>query len=527
MQYNSWLYLLPFLGLTLLLYYVLPLRRRWIVLLAASAVFYLVSSRALLAAPVLTAVPVWLGARAIDRERQAFAAKKAGLEREERRALRARTDALCRRTATAVCVLAFGVLFFTKYFNFAASNLNLLLGALGVSGRIPALHLLMPLGISFYTLSAVSYVTDVARGTCPAQRSYWRVLLFLLFFPVITEGPISRYDQLGVQTSQGHAFNWRGFCFGAQLMVWGLFQKVVLADRLDPFVGEIFDNWGSYSGAAVALGALAYTFQIYMDFAGCVDIARGSAELFGIRLAPNFTQPFFAVSVNDFWRRWHITLGAWLRDYIFYPISLSRPFQSLSRASRSRLNPYYAATIPALIALLAVWLGNGIWHGAQWKYIVYGLYYYAITALGMLLEPVFVRLCSHLRLERKSRGWRVFQTLRTFLLVNIGMLLFRADSLGAAFSMLGSLFRPYGGSVGAVMASHGLPAGQLALVLAGTAAVLLAGIARERGVFLRERIAAAPLPLRWGVYLLAVLSVVVAGAYGPGFGIVDFIYAQF
>jgi len=530
MQYNSWLYVLLFLGGAVLAYYLTPLRRRWVVLLAASTVFYLISSRQLIVVLAATAAVVYWGARRIDGRKRAYQEKKAALEKEERRQLKADTDRRNSRTLAAVCVVAFGVLFFTKYFNFVGSNLNLLFRTMGLSAAVPALRLMMPLGISFYTLSAVSYLVDVSQGTCRAQENYWKLLAFLMFFPVITEGPISRYGQLGEQVAQGHSFDYRQFCFGAQLIVWGLFQKVVLADRLDRCVGNLFDHYQSYSGGIIALAILLYTFQIYMDFAGCVDIARGSAELFGIHLAQNFTQPFFAVSVNDFWRRWHITLGAWLRDYIFYPISLSRSFQTLSKNSRKHLNAYYAATLPALAALLAVWFGNGVWHGAEWKYIVYGLYYYAITALGMLLEPAFVRLLALLHLSREQAGYRVFQMLRTFVFVNLGMMIFRAANLHAAWGMFLALFQNGGNggeTVAQILTKEGLPAGQAAIVAAGAVLVMIADVLKERGVPLRERIADRPLPVRWSIYLAAVVLVIVAGAYGPGFGTVDFIYAQF
>jgi alginate O-acetyltransferase complex protein AlgI len=524
MQYNSWLYLLAFLSCTLLLYYALPLRFRWCALLAASAAFYWISSRTLILVVLASAAVVYGCALLMERERRRYQEQKDALEREERRALKGRMERRTRAFLILGCAFAFGVLFFTKYFNFVGENLNLLLPA---RCQIPVLHLLMPLGISFYTLSAVSYLADVCHGGCHAQRNYGKLLLFLLFFPVITEGPICRYGQLGEQVAEGHRFDLRAFCFGIQLILWGLLQKVVLADRLDRFVGAVFDNSGAYSGSVILFAMLMYTFQIYMDFAGCVDIARGSAELFGIELPLNFSRPFFANTVNDFWRRWHITLGAWLRDYIFYPISLSRPFQTLSRHSRKHLNAYYAATLPALCALLAVWFGNGVWHGAEWKYICYGLYYYAITALGMLLEPAFVRLLGVLRLERTHTGYRVFQTLRTFLLVNIGMLLFRANDLHTAWAMLRSVFRPYDGSFSGVLSANGLPCGQLALVVIGACAVLAVGVLQERGASIRESVAAWRLPARWCAYLALLLFVLLYGAYGPGFGIVDFIYAQF
>lgn len=527
MQYNSWLYLLVFLGCTVLGYYLTPLKHRWMVLLTASAVFYWISCRWLILVLPLTTLPLYWGSLRIEQNRGAYQTRKAGLEHTARKALKAQMEKRNSHLLILLCCIAFGILFFTKYFNFAGSNLNLLFQHLQVSFRIPKLNLLMPLGISFYTLSAVSYLADVTHGVCHAQANYFKLLAFLMFFPVITEGPISRYGQLGRQVVEGHPFHYRSFCFGMQLILWGLFQKVVLADRLNQFVGNIFKNYQAYSGGVIILAIVIYTFQIYMDFSGCVDIARGSAELFGIHLTENFRRPFFATSVNDFWRRWHITLGAWLRDYIFYPLSMSKAFQTLSRHSRKHFNAYYAATVPALISLLAVWFGNGIWHGAAWKYVCYGLYYYSITALGMLFEPLFIKILKVLRLDRKQTGYRVFQIVRTFILVNLGMMIFRAVNLHAAWSMFRSIFLPYNGSLSLVMQTQGLPIGQAAIAAVGAVGVFIVSVYRERGISLRERIAEKSVSVRWSIYIAALLIIVIAGAYGPGFGTVDFIYAQF
>lgn len=529
MPYNSWLYLIAFLSGTVLLYYAVSIRFRWWVLLAASTAFYLFASRQLIMVLVLGAAVVYWGALQIEKKNQSYQEQKAVLSKDARRLLKNQTAVQNRRILVLVCTVDFGILFFTKYFNFVGTNLNLLFTGLHLPLDIPLLHLVMPLGISFYTLSAISYLVDVSRGGCRAQRNFLKLLLFLIFFPVITEGPISRYGQLGGQLAEGHPFDYSSFCYGIQLILWGLFKKVVMADRLDAFVGNIFSNSSAYSGLIVFLTVLLYTLQIYMDFSGCIDIARGSAELFGIHLAPNFARPFFATSVNDFWRRWHITLGAWLRDYIFYPISLSKAFQTLSKHSRRHLNSYYAATIPALIALLAVWFGNGIWHGAEWKYICYGLYYYVIMAMGMLLEPLSTRLLSLLHLNRQSRGYRLWQMVRTFCFVNLGMLIFRADSLHVAWRMFLSIFQPYRGAqtLPVLMKANGLSIGQLSIILIGTVMVFAVGVMQERGIKIRDWIAARAMPVRWSIYFAAILVVIIAGAYGPGFGTVDFIYAQF
>lgn len=529
MQYNSWLYAIVFLGVSVLLYYAIPKKYRWLVLFAASTAFYLISCRQLILVLIAGAAVVYFGAILIENKKCRYKASKGELPKEDRKLAKARLKRQNGRILAVVCIIMFGVLFFTKYYNFAAGNINSLVEKLNGSFSISRLHLLMPLGISFYTLSAVSYIADVSRGTCSAQRSFPKLLLFLFFFPVITEGPISRYSQLGEQVAEGHDFDYRRFCFGAQLMLWGLFKKVVLADRLDGFVGNIFGDSSVLGGWAVLLGIIFYTFQIYMDFSGCVDIARGSAELFGITLEENFKRPFFAVSVNDFWRRWHITLGAWLRDYIFYPLSLSRPFQSLSKSSRKFMNNYYSATVPALIALLAVWFGNGIWHGAAWKYVCYGLYYYVIIALGMLLEPAFAASLGKLGIDRKGRGFHLFQIFRTFILVNIGMMIFRADNMKIAFSMFASLFKPFSSSQSffGFLSSHGLPPEHALIIVIGAVIVFVVGFFQEKGIHIREWIAKKPLPVRWSVYIAAAAAVVVLGAYGPGFGAVDFIYAQF
>ncbi len=532
MPYNTWFYLLPFLGTSLLIYYLLPPRFRWTVLLCASILFYMIASGLLILVVFGTAVVIWAAALRIEAHRKHFEEEKEKVPRNERKELKALLGRKNGRVIAAACLVAFGILFFTKYFNFAGENLNALFGQIGIPARIPALRLMMPLGISFYTLSAVSYVTDVSRERCAAEKNLFRLFLFLIFFPVVTEGPISRYQQLGTELKEEHLFNYREFCFGAQLIVWGLIQKVVFADWLNRYVHEVFKYYDDYSGIVVILGMLIYTFQIYMDFDGCINIARGSAQMFGIRLTENFRQPFFAASAAEFWRRWHISLGAWLKDYIFYPISLSRFFQKLSKACRKHMNRYYASAVPTAAALLGVWLGNGIWHGAEWKYIFYGIYYYIILFAGRMLEPLFEKSASALKIDRSGKVWHAFQVARTFVIVNIGMLIFRAEDLGAGFHMLASMFRPwdpgkYGSFFRWARNECNFAIATWVGIVAAVVLVFLVGLAHERGIRIRERIAALPIACRWAVYMGAVLLVVIFGAYGPGFGEIDFIYAGF
>ncbi len=530
MQYNSWLYIFPFLGGSTLIYYLIPEKNRWKILLFSSITFYLISSRFLIIFILLSAFTVYLSGMRIHKRIDSFKSIRKTLEKNDRKIFKKKMQAANKRTILLTAFINFGILLFLKYFNFLGESFNHIFVFFHSSIVIPRLNLFVPLGISFYTLSAVSYITDVGRETCEVEKNYFRLLLFLLFFPTITEGPIERYTGLGAQLKENHPFDFRQYCFGCQLIIWGLFQKVVLSDRVNIMVNHVFSQHARYTGLPVITGIALYTFQLYMDFSGCIDIARGSAELFGIHLSENFRRPFLSESVNEFWRRWHITLGAWLKDYIFFPVSLSKPFQNLSRACRKHLPAYYASTLPAVFALFAVWFMNGIWHGAEWKYIIYGLYYYTIMVTGMLTEPLTAWVFRKISLDRDSGWLHCFRRVRTFIFVNIGMLLFRAKDLKTALDMLRSVFIPYTFRTGYfqwLWKRGNLRKYELLLILGSIIFLCLYGRFKEKGGNLRELIADTKLPLRWCLYLASILAVVMMGAYGPGFGLVDFLYAQF
>ena len=527
MQYNSFVFLGLFFVLVLLAYYIAPLKARWCVLLGASIVYYLISGHWLIVIVAGTALVVYGAARRIDRISTEAKAKRKQLPKEERKAFKQQVARKKKHVLAAACIFCIGLLLFLKYFNFVGGNINHIFETVGWAGRIPFLKLFLPLGISFYSMSAVSYLADVYWEKYPAEKNYLKMLLFLTFFPVVVEGPISRFDQLGHQLFEGHRFDYQKFTYGAQRIIWGLFKKVVIADRLNMFVSVIFNGSENYGGAAVFFAIIGYTVQLYTDFSGCIDIAAGCAQMLGIDLASNFEQPFFSRNVNEFWRRWHITLGAWLRDYIFYPISLSKFFQKISKGARKHMNEYYAQTIPPMVALFAVWFICGLWHGAEWKYIVYGLYYYAIMVVGMLAEPLFHKVCTALHINRSGKGFGVFQLIRTLVFVNIGMLIFNAKTLTVAGSMFVSLFEPAKWTSFAFVKDVALNNYDYVLLILCTALVLIVDICKEKGICMRDRIATMHFPARTAIYIGAIVCVAIFGAYGPGYGAVDFIYAQF
>lgn len=523
MSYTSYYYLAFYLGGLMLVYYLLPIQKRWMALLGGSYLFYYLSSGRLPVFLLITTLSVYAGALAMEKEQAVFDAVRKSLEKEERKARKALVMRRKKRIIWLMLLINIGLLAFLKYYHFFSENVNALGDMLNLGQPMPVLKLIMPLGISFYTLSAVGYVVDVYRGQCAAEHHIGRLALFLSLFTNIVEGPISRYGQLAGQVFEGHRADYRKMTFGMQLIIWGLSKKIVLADRAAIFVSAVFDDAASYSGGVIVLAMFVYTLQIYTDFSGCMDIVRGSAGLFGIDLAVNFERPFFSKSIGEFWRRWHMTLGAWFKDYIFIPVTLSKTNMKIGRWAKKHLGVHLGQILPTAFALLFVWLANGIWHGAAWKYVAYGLYYYILTLFGMLLKPVIFNFYERTGIRKDNRYWQFLLMGRTFLLVNVGMLLFRANDLRTFAAMFVSMFAGTKGN----WLELGLDLQDFAVLAAGAVILLIAGLLQERGWMIREKAAELAIPLRWSFYIAAIVIIVVFGAYGSGYAPVDPIYANF
>lgn len=399
----------------------------------------------------------------------------------------------------AVLVLNIGFLFFVKFTPY-------LLGLLAVDAGGLAEHILVPVGVSFYTLQVTGYCIDVYRGKYPAQRNLLKYAAFGTFFPLMLQGPISRYDQLSTtlfQPCRRGAF-YKNLTSGSQLMLWGFFKKLVIADRAAMLVNTVFENYPSYAGSAILVAALCYTLQIYADFSGCVDICRGAAELFGIRVMDNFKQPYFAVSIQDFWRRWHIALSSWLRDYVYFPLGGNRK-----------------GTVRKYLNLLIVFFVSGLWHGVGIHYLVWGLLQGVLQIVGALTLSLRQTACRLLRINRESEGYIWVRRLFTLGLVTFSWVIFRATGTIAAVRMLRSVWLPSTG------ASLGLDLLDWAILLAGVLVLLVVSHYREKGCSIRGAVAATPIPVRWSAYLALFLAVLVFGIYGPGFSESAFIYMSF
>ena len=403
------------------------------------------------------------------------------------------------------------ILFFFKYFGFFLDNLSGALALAGVAFKRPAFDVLLPVGISFYTFQALSYTMDVYRGEVEPERNIFRYALFVSFFPQLVAGPIERSKNLLGQMYDRHTFDPDRVRDGLLLMLWGMFEKIVVADRLAMLVDYVYENYAGLPGAAVVLATVLFAFQIYCDFGGYSHIAIGAAQVMGFRLMENFRQPYLARSVADFWRRWHISLSTWFRDYLYIPLGGNR---------KGRGRKYLNTMITFLV--------SGLWHGADWSFVVWGGLNGAYQVAGEILAPARERVCQALRIHRDRPLWAALRTVFTFCLVDFAWLFFRAPSFSAALGMLAHAVGNFQLSalVGQLF-SLGLDKANFFVALLAVAALLAADLFRERRGPLRPRLTCRPLPVRWACYLAGVLAVLIFGIYGPGYDAAAFIYFQF
>ena len=432
-----------FLTAVLVLYYLVPRKLQWMVLLLASAVFYLsVGLRGavfvLITASTIYGATMWM--ERLTQNQKQYLKDHRDLTKEEKTQIKARVKRQRKAILVVTLLINFGLLCTFKYIHFFLEQINslsLLLGGRGVEDHV---SLIIPLGISFYTFQSTGYLLDAYWGYYPPERNYLKVLLFVSFFPQMTQGPISEFEQLSKELFSEHSFEYRNFSWGFQRALWGFMKKMLLANTLAPYVADVFANYSRYAGITVFIGALCYSVQIYADFSGYMDIMCGFCEMLGIRLTENFKRPYFSKSVTEYWRRWHISLGAWFRKYLYYPIGMSNWSRKLAKNSRKKYGKHFSNTMPATIALVITWLATGLWHGASWAYIAWGGVNGLFIILSLWLEPVYVRCREALEIREDAWLWRAFQTIRTFLLVTFIKVLPEVGTLGQGLGLWGRIF---------------------------------------------------------------------------------------
>ncbi|HUM82491.1 MAG TPA: MBOAT family O-acyltransferase [Lachnospiraceae bacterium] len=529
MSFMSLIFLI-FVAVSVAGYYLIPKKFQWIWLLIFSYIYYISSGiRILFFILFSTAVTYAAGVlmHKID------AAAKAGADdnssdsrnnRESERKLRAKKK---KTIIVLALLLNFGMLAVIKYSNFAITNINMLFGS-----KIEAVDFLLPLGISFYTFQATGYILDVYWGRCEAELNPLRYALFVSFFPQIMQGPIGRYSRLAHQLYEKHAFDPVRTEKALMRIAYGYFKKIIIADGAYYYMAAVFNSYADYPGVGL-LGVLAYSAELYADFSGGIDIVIGIAELFGITMDENFRQPFFSISITDFWHRWHITLGTWMKDYLFYPISLSGWMGKFGKFCRSKMGKTIGRALPICIANIIVFLVVGIWHGPAWHYIFYGLYNGIIIGISGLLAKPFRNWKKALHITDKTRWFHIFQIVRTFILVNISWFFDCSDTLPQAFTMIRNFFThfdfsPFFTEKLVVVGNGSLDITfiNLYVVLAACAVVFTVSVLRERQVDVRSAIIRWPFAFRAVLYIAVIFAIPMLG-HTPSVEGGGFIYANF
>ena len=483
MLFNSVSFLL-FFPAVLMVNFLLPHKVRWVWLLAASYYFYM----------------CWNPAYALLMLTSTAITYASGL-------LISRVRSRAKLWVALSFISNLGILFFFKYYSFAAESLMAALGRFGVTWQAPAFDVLLPVGISFYTFQALSYTMDVYRGQVEAEKNFLRYALFVSFFPQLVAGPIERSSHLLSQLKEKRPFDPDKFKSGALMMLWGYFQKMVIADRAALVADMIYGYHAVYSGWVLILATLLFAVQIYCDFGGYSAIAIGAARILGVDLMQNFRQPYFARSVSEFWRRWHISLSTWFRDYLYIPLGGNR-----KGLVRKYLN------------LMITFVLSGLWHGASWTYVVWG----ALNGAFQIIGDVKNRLLKKWK-RRETFSLVLFQRLCTFGLICLTWVFFRAQSIADAFDILRSMFSVNNAWIftDGTLLSFGLSTLEWVVLALSIGILFAVDIAREHGVSLGAKLAQQHIVFRWLAYVGVIVFILLFGVYGVGFDAGQFIYFQF
>lgn len=508
----------------IVIYFLLPKKFKPYYLLVVSLGFYLQHTPKNIVFLIVTSLSVYFASRYFNSldEKSKSAIQESP---ENRKAINADKNRKKKTLLIIVIVLNLASLVYFKYTNWIINILNKIFSM----QRFNALELILPLGISFYTFQAIGYLIDVYRGKYKAERSYLNVLLFLSYFPQVIQGPIGRYDSLMPQLLADNKFDYDRTVSSLFLILWGYFKKLVIAEALAPLVNEILSNYETYQGLYIFIAIFLYSIQIYCDFSGGIDIISGISEIIGIKLDQNFNRPFFSKSLDEFWRRWHMSLGSWMRDYVFYSIAFSPKFAKITRRLRKSENKRLAKLLPSAVASFIVFFCVGIWHGSSFKYIAFGLYNGTIITASLLLEPYYETWKTKLNIDSNKFGWRMFQVMRTLFLCTIGRYFTRGASFKNALALLKNtfaIFNPYILLNGSLMKIN-ISNQQFFVVLIAVLILFTVEIVEERNIDVREYLMGSHRIFRVFVVSNLLFFTLLFGVYGSNVDASDFIYRGF
>jgi len=524
---------LLFLVIALIGYYTIFKKKQWICLLAASVVFYYWTGVENFIFLLLSGLTTWAGTQILGSLSEELVAikKDKTLEKEEKDAKKKQVTRKRRVIMWMIVLVNFGVLAYLKYFKTIVENVAAIINR--TPQELPVyehvLGLVLPLGISFYTFQSIGYLLDVYNEKYSPEKNFGKYMLFVAYFPQMIQGPINRFDMMKEQIEAQHQWNSENAVKAIYRFMYGLMKKYAIANILTTAIANIFDNpVRDYAGSTVLLGILLYSAQQYADFSGGIDMVLGVSELFDIRMLENFRQPYFSTSLAEFWRRWHISLGRWMRDYVFYPFALTKPMKNFGKWANKKLGKHLGRVLPAAIGNVLVFFLVGLWHGAQWNYIVWGLYNGLVIAFSDIMAPVYAKGIDGLHINAKSKLYYLFRIVRTFIVVNIGWYFDRIYNVKIALYSLKKTLLNF--NIGMLETECSIifdnyPAHAMMVAVIACVFVFAVSFTEERQMNVRDLLYAKPAYVRWLVYLFVIGMVLISNTCVHSTG--GFMYANF
>lgn len=386
----------------------------------------------------------------------------------------------------------------------------------------------IPLGVSYVSFSVISYLTDIYWERDTADKNLFKHMLYVLFFPKISQGPIARHNKLSQTLYVGRDMTYKNLTFGLQRMIYGFFKKLVVADRLAMITGGVFADVSRHSGSVIVVATVFAAIELYCDFSGYMDIMLGFVQTLGIEMEENFKNPFFSRSAAEFWRRWHITLGTWFKDYVYTPLAMSRTVKKIGKWGKKKVGKKFGNAIIKIVALAAVWLLTGLWHGTGVNYILWGVMWGVIIITSTIFEEQYQRITQMLRIDVESSPWKLFQMIRTFAIFCFGILLTRTKTLFEVKLALFKIVAEFNLSeaMSRKWLEFGVSAADFKVLVICFLAIFGISMLQQRGS-VREQIAALSMPVRWVIYALGISVVLLFGAYGAGYTTNGFAYTYF
>ncbi len=498
MVFNSMDFLL-FFPIVIIVYFVFPVRIRYIWLLLSSYYFYMCWNPKYIILILFSTIVTYVTGRVIEL-----------IKRSQNSDLIKRYLLNC--CIAISCMLNLAMLFYFKYLGFAIFSINRVISIVNLHISVTIPDVILPVGISFYTFQVLGYIVDVYRDEIKAEKNFLKYALFVSFFPQLVAGPIERSKNLLYQVNKPRRFEIESIRQGLLTMSYGLYMKVVVADQLSSIIDPIYNDWIERQGMELMIATILFAFQIYCDFEGYSQMAIGSAQILGFRINQNFRTPYLSTSIQDFWKRWHISLTSWFRDYLYIPLGGNR---------KGKLKKY--------INTIIIFLVSGLWHGASWHFVIWGGINGIYIVLQDLTKTLRSRLYTLLKIDTETFLWKCFKGFIVFILIDISWLFFRAEGIMQSINILKTIY--YDFNLWYLFSDDFYnifgSAKTFSIIIVSLLIVFIIDILHRRGIDLKRYILRQQIIYRWGIYFTIIIGIMFLGAYGSDYEQIQFIYFQF